>query len=245
MLSKLWTPASVPKDRETPDGSAHQSQSHAGRLNWLASHRQSTTSTTSTAQFFQEALKFVPTNAIVVEIDPQSLLQVALRQSLTPTVTLVSLMKKVEGVNVDAVKLLVPYGCDHTIYPVPYTTGFISDLVKWDHQQQWTVPSYKNFTLNTTVGDEFTGHQLDGRIINPPTGNLHLVWKTFAKMNGYPVIEKFPVGFESTEIHRFGRPRSKSNHDSKERKFFQPTIVERVNFDDDYHLVDNYEKENG
>ena len=43
---------------------------------------------------FQEALKHVPDNAVVIEIAPHSLLQAVLRRALASTCTIVGLMDK-------------------------------------------------------------------------------------------------------------------------------------------------------
>lgn len=50
---------------------------------------------------FQEALQFVPPNAIVIEIAPHCLLQAILKRSLAPTCTFVGLMKRNHPNNIE------------------------------------------------------------------------------------------------------------------------------------------------
>jgi len=185
---------------------------------------------------FQEAIKFIPTNAVVIEIAPHALLQAILKRSLPTQATLIPLMKKevpshmehfltqlgrvyMEGVNVDTVKLMLPFGAEHIMYPVPVGTGFVSHLAKWDHEQKWNTPKYEDFLVGKqTTGvanmtkytidlqsekDAFlAGHMIDGRVIYPATGYVYLVWKTLAKLHGFTDVEQLPVTFQNVEIHQ-------------------------------------------
>jgi hypothetical protein len=56
--------------------------------------------------------------------------------------------------------------------------------------------------LNVAEDSYLTGHQIDGRILYPTTGYLYLVWKSLAKLNGFPTVEQMPIQFENVEIHR-------------------------------------------
>lgn len=173
---------------------------------------------------FQEALKHVPEDAIVVEIAPHCLLQAVLRRSLPSTVTNVGLHKKDHqnnlefflinigkmynaGVQPDFSKLYPPVS-----FPVGRGTPMINSLIGWDHATPWTVADFSGkisgsgetvieIDLSKEEHSYIAGHTIDGRILFPATGYLTLVWKTFAKLKGTD-YEKLPVVFENVQFHR-------------------------------------------
>jgi acyl transferase domain-containing protein/NADPH:quinone reductase-like Zn-dependent oxidoreductase/thioesterase domain-containing protein/acyl carrier protein len=204
---------------------------------------------------FQEALKHIPANAITVEVAPHALLQAILKRSLPAQVTCVPLMLKsapsalehfwaqlgklyTEGINVNTVKLFVPVGTEHSIYPVPASTGFISALATWRHEQQWSVPKYQDFLLAKQTGNLNTnkytidlaqpedaylaGHVIDGRVIYPATGYMNLVWQTLAKMQQVS-MEQLPVTFQNVEIHQATVLRAKEQY--KQQQSHKVTLV--------------------
>ncbi|KAM8947762.1 fatty acid synthase isoform 2-T2 [Pelodytes ibericus] len=178
---------------------------------------------------FQEGLQSIPENAVVVEIAPHALLQAILRRSLKPTNTILPLMKKGHGNNLEF--FLTNIGkiylnginvqCNNIFpaveFPVPAGTPLISPLVQWDHSQTWDVPKPEDFSagsggstsamvynidMNPDSPDTFiNGHCIDGRVLYPATGYLVLVWKTLARSLGV-VMEQTPVIFEDVAIHR-------------------------------------------
>ena len=98
---------------------------------------------------FQEALKHVPKNAVIVEIAPHTLLQAILKRSLGSEVVYLGLCKRNNNAaNVDyllqTLGKLYEYGWNPKIenlypkvnYPVPIGTQSLSSLIKWDHNQQ-------------------------------------------------------------------------------------------------------------
>uniref|UniRef100_A0A673C4U0 Fatty acid synthase n=1 Tax=Sphaeramia orbicularis TaxID=375764 RepID=A0A673C4U0_9TELE len=178
---------------------------------------------------FQEGLRLVPDNAVVVELAPHALLQAILKRSLKPTCSILPLMKRghtnnlefflsnvgkiyMNGVNVDSKNLspVVPY-------PVPVGTPLISPLLHWDHTQTWDVPKVEDFSsgsggsnsaiiynidINPESSDYYLlGHCIDGRVLYPATGYLLLAWRTLARSLGL-VIESSAVTFEDVTIHR-------------------------------------------
>lgn len=69
-------------------------------------------------------------------------------------------------------------------FPVSRSTAMISPLIKWDHENDWYVTSYKTQDRITT-GERFislslkdeeqeyiSGHVIDGRNLFPATGYL-------------------------------------------------------------------------
>jgi malonyl CoA-acyl carrier protein transacylase len=186
-----------------------------------------------------EALTRFPVNSVVVEVGPHAMLQSVLRRTLGQQVPVIPLFKKevvyplehfltqlgrlyCEGVNLDAVKLVVPYGREHCLYPLPVhvPTGPFAEYVKCDLHPFPTSgiyePSiYERSTVLPTTGYEtikhivdinedmyLTGHQIEGRLMYPTTGYLHLIWKSLAQLKGYPTFEQMPVTFEDVEFVR-------------------------------------------
>uniref|UniRef100_A0A672LX21 Fatty acid synthase n=1 Tax=Sinocyclocheilus grahami TaxID=75366 RepID=A0A672LX21_SINGR len=179
---------------------------------------------------FQEGLRFVPDNAVVVEIAPHALLQTKpLIYILKPTCSILPLMKRghannlefflshvgkiyMNGNNVDSNKLYPAVE-----YPVPTGTPLISPHIQWDHSQVWDVPKVEDFPagsggstsaivynidMNPESPDYYMiGHCIDGRVLYPATGYLVLAWRTLMRSLG-AVIEHTPVTFEDVTIHR-------------------------------------------
>ncbi|KAL4239386.1 hypothetical protein ACF0H5_000203 [Mactra antiquata] len=178
---------------------------------------------------FQEALKYVPSGAVVIEIAPHSLLQAILKRSLSKDCCIMGLMKRgqedgvsyclsslgkcyQQGVKMNPLNLL-PAEVD---FPVPRGTPMLSPLVQWDHSQSWNVPSADMFLGGGATGsgcgfdidmshdseDHFLiGHKIDGRVLYPAAGYLLLAWRTLAKMEG-TTYDQLPVTFHDVNIHR-------------------------------------------
>ncbi|KAI4493375.1 hypothetical protein M0802_009435 [Mischocyttarus mexicanus] len=172
---------------------------------------------------FQEALAYVPENAIVIEIAPHCLLQAILRRSLAPTVTNIGLHKRDYANNIDFFlsnigKLYIAGGQPKIFklyplinYPVGRGTPMLNSLIKWDHSTAWSVANFANtvrsgesiveIDLSKETDAYISGHMIDGRILFPATGYLTIVWKTFAKLNNTD-YEKMPVVFENVQFQR-------------------------------------------
>lgn len=178
---------------------------------------------------FQEALQFVPDNAVVVEIAPHGLLQAILKRSLKPSCSILPLMRRnhpnnlefffshigkvyMNGISLDSNKLYPLLE-----YPVPAGTPPISPHILWDHSQVWDVPKVEDFSsgsgqsttsavYNIDLSPEspynyLEGHCIDGRILFPATGYLVLTWKTLIRTVG-SVMDSTPVKFENVTFHR-------------------------------------------
>ncbi|XP_049809979.1 fatty acid synthase isoform X1 [Schistocerca nitens] len=174
---------------------------------------------------FNEALKFVPENAIVVEVAPHCLLQAILKRSLASTCTNVGLMKRGHKDNKEFLfsnigklynaglqpKLAQFY--NKISYPVARGTPMIAPLIQWDHSSEWSVASFSGkggsrsgeciieIDLSKEQDSFLSGHAIDGRVLFPATGYLTLVWKTFAKLQGTS-FEDLSVVFEDVQFHR-------------------------------------------
>uniref|UniRef100_A0A8C9SU62 Fatty acid synthase n=1 Tax=Scleropages formosus TaxID=113540 RepID=A0A8C9SU62_SCLFO len=214
--SARWISTSIPQsDWESPLALYSSAEYHVNNL--------------VSPVLFQEGLRLVPDNAVVVEIAPHALLQAILKRSLKPTCSILPLMKRgypsnlefflshigkvyMNGINMDTNKLY-----PSVMYPVPPGTPLISPHVIWDHSQTWDVPSPDDFPsgsggstsatvynidMNPESPDYYmTGHCIDGRVLYPATGYLVLAWRTLLRSLG-AVMEQTPVTFEDVTIHR-------------------------------------------
>lgn len=174
---------------------------------------------------FHEALRFVPEDAVVIEIAPHHLLQAILKRVIGPKAEYIGLMKR--QVN-NAVYLLSSIGRLYTTglnpdverlypkidFPVSSGTPMISSLIRWDHSESWTVAKWDNksgqssqmfvevdLTSDNSEDLYLFGHCIDGRYLYPATGYLMLAWKALAEIKGKDV-SVLPVVFENVKIHR-------------------------------------------
>ncbi|XP_045164352.2 fatty acid synthase-like [Mercenaria mercenaria] len=178
---------------------------------------------------FQEALKHVPPNAVVIEIAPHCLLQAILKRSLSTSCCIVGLMKRAHennvefclsnlgkcyqhGVKLNSLKLIPSIS-----FPVPRGTPMVSPFLKWDHSQRWNVATADMFIgggansanacgFDIDISHEsedryLTGHKIDGRVLFPAAGYLLLAWKTLAKTERKQ-YDELTVLFEDFDIHR-------------------------------------------
>uniref|UniRef100_A0A4X2LHQ6 Fatty acid synthase n=1 Tax=Vombatus ursinus TaxID=29139 RepID=A0A4X2LHQ6_VOMUR len=214
--SSRWLSTSIPEDQWTSP--LAQTSSAEYNVNNLVS-----------PVLFQEALRHVPDNAVVLEIAPHALLQAVLKRGLKPTCTIIPLMKKdhkdnleffltnigklhLTGTSVNPNGLFPPVE-----YPAPVGTPLISPHIKWDHSQSWDVPSASDFPSGSGGSSSSTvynidpsaespdhylvDHCIDGRVIFPATGYLCLVWKTLARALDM-AMEEMPVVFEDVTLHQ-------------------------------------------
>jgi len=96
--------------------------------------------------YFREAIRRVPTNAIVIEIAPHSFMQPIFVKNMIDKVTYINLMRRDvpspvehfwyslgrlynEGINVDTIKLFSCQPREQSYYPVPARTRFLSPFV--------------------------------------------------------------------------------------------------------------------
>ncbi|XP_020494498.2 fatty acid synthase [Labrus bergylta] len=214
--SPRWLSTSIPQDEwDSPLALTSSADYHVNNL--------------VSPVLFQEALRLVPENAVVVEIAPHALLQAILKRSLKHTCSILPLMKRghannlefflsnigkiyMNGINVDTNNL-----CPAVRYPVPVGTPLISPLVQWDHAQTWDVPKAEHFVSGSGGSNSATvykidinpespdyymiGHCIDGRVLYPATGYLVLAWRTLIRNLGV-VMETNPITFEDVTIHR-------------------------------------------
>uniref|UniRef100_A0A670XYR8 Fatty acid synthase n=1 Tax=Pseudonaja textilis TaxID=8673 RepID=A0A670XYR8_PSETE len=182
---------------------------------------------------FQEGLKHVPDNAVVVEIAPHALLQAILKRSLKPTCTILPLMRREHKNNLEffltnvgkiyltGINVLANNLFPHVQYPVPTGTPLISPYIAWDHSQIWDVPKPEDFptgsggsgaatVYNIDVNPEspehyLLGHCIDGRVLYPATGYLVLAWRTLAHCSILNIFYFFLIFMESSSNGNSGK----------------------------------------
>ncbi|CAH1132765.1 unnamed protein product [Ceutorhynchus assimilis] len=171
---------------------------------------------------FDQVLKYIPKDAIVIEIAPHGLLTAILKREMGPDVTCLSLANKNSKDNLQFLlsnigKLFVNGGqpnlrtfYNEVSFPVGRGTTNIGSLVKWDHSVKWFTPFYepnkgfgKKVTVNTDmeIYSYLKGHNIDGRVLMPASGYLELVWKVTAEANS-KTVQTYPIVFESLKFLR-------------------------------------------
>ncbi|CAH1155577.1 unnamed protein product [Phaedon cochleariae] len=173
---------------------------------------------------FNEALKYVPVNAIVIEIDSNGLLQSILKRKLGTGATIINLVKRN---NIDKISsLLSAIGKIYIAgaqpefgklypsveFPVGRGTQMINSMIEWDHSIEWSVADFsaernrfKELVIEVDLSNELTkylsGNVVDGKIVFPVSGYLVIVWKSFAKLKNMD-FQKLPVVFTDVHFHR-------------------------------------------
>lgn len=144
---------------------------------------------------FEEGLKHIPKDSILIEIAPHGLLQAILKRSLKSGCTNVPLTQRgsksgvefllnalgklyLAGLNMDVSKLFPPVE-----YPVSRGTACLANLAHWEHSETWrtgleeklrSLFGIRDFqvTLNSEEFRDCVGHQLDDKIILPCSSYL-------------------------------------------------------------------------
>ncbi|GFW58514.1 fatty acid synthase [Trichonephila clavipes] len=169
---------------------------------------------------FNDAIQKIPPDAIVIEIGPHFLLQSILKRSVGTRASYFGLMKRNEEKNVDflmeSLGKLYNEGVDPKIerlyppvqFPVPRGIPSISDLIKWNHSQSFSVPKYTSKTSEFSMEFKFDkddayilDHKIDGRSLFPATGYIYLAWEALASKL-QKNSQEMPVVIENFKIHR-------------------------------------------
>ncbi|XP_062142807.1 fatty acid synthase [Drosophila sulfurigaster albostrigata] len=209
--SQRWLSTSVPEhDWQTP---ACRTASAAYFINNLIS-----------PVLFNEAIRHIPKNAIIVEVAPHGLFRAILR-SLGSRISYISLMQRGHANNMEF--LLSQIGQLYAVggqpqllhmslssainYPVSRGTPMLSSLIGWDHRQKWSYPKFKGGRQGTQQSIELdlskeentflAGHTIDGRILFPATGYITLVWMMLAQQQDRD-YQRTPVVFSDVVFHR-------------------------------------------
>nr|AGQ04168.1 CG3524 [Drosophila birchii] len=171
---------------------------------------------------FQQAIKKIPENALIVEIAPHGLFRAILR-SLSPQISYVSLMQRGHANNFEFLltqlgRLFAAGGQPQVLkispqvsYPVSRGTPMLGSSIGWDHSQKWSYPKFKGgrqagqlsveLDLSKEENSFLAGHTIDGRILFPATGYMTLAWMSLAQQQGLDYL-RTPVLFENIVFHR-------------------------------------------
>ncbi|CAH1725990.1 unnamed protein product [Aphis gossypii] len=162
---------------------------------------------------FEDVLKHIPSDAIVIEIAPHGLLQAILKEALPETVTNISLTKRMYG---DSIRfLLTAIGKMYTnginlkirdlypkiTFPVSRGTPSIQSLPFWDHNEQWTPVVTTNSQIHGFFGERTTSilvnnsihlteYQIHGVHIIPFAYILMNTWEMFVEINSKTFSEE-------------------------------------------------------
>ncbi|KAF5284901.1 hypothetical protein FQA39_LY16856 [Lamprigera yunnana] len=98
-------------------------------------------------------------------------------------------------------------------WPVSRGTPMISPLIKWNHSDDWFVPTFQ-VQENVETGESsitftpkdpdwifITGHVIDNRNLLPATGYLLMVWETLSTLQKTS-IDDFSLIFKNVRFHR-------------------------------------------
>ncbi|XP_053617681.1 fatty acid synthase-like [Plodia interpunctella] len=188
--SKRWISTSVPQNKwNTPTCMYSSAEYHTNNL--------------LNPVLFEDVLRFVPSDAVLVEVAPHGLLQAILRRSLSADCQHVTMTRRDDK---NAVNVLVAIGKLYMAgydvdpsglypkveFPVATETRPLSHLVELIHDVNWPVTLYKNpqrkhnavYRQVITVHDDdysfLTGHSIEGRVVYPFAAALTSVWDTLS-----------------------------------------------------------------
>ncbi|XP_036143549.1 fatty acid synthase-like [Monomorium pharaonis] len=172
---------------------------------------------------FEQTTQLIPSNAVIIEIAPNSVLQNVLKGSLDSKIADVVLNKHTEQniqVFLRGIGRLYNYGLQPQIanlyppveFPVSRGTPMISPSIRWNYSEDWFIPGckmdkneegerYIEILLKDVEHDYMTGHVIDGRILLPATGYLVLVWQTIGMMKGLG-FSTIPITFRDVKFIR-------------------------------------------
>ncbi|XP_070170837.1 fatty acid synthase-like [Polyergus mexicanus] len=174
---------------------------------------------------FSETLRFIPNDAVTIEIAPHDILQYILNNSLDTTVTNVALYKFSHKPNIEiflhgigklynaGLQLQIANLYPEVKFPVSRGTPMISHLIRWDHSKDWYTYRYIGqrtidkgeviVTINVLKEDfiYMTGHVIDGKNLLPATGYLLLIWKMIGWLKEQDYLD-IPIIFEDVNFLR-------------------------------------------
>ncbi|KAF7279309.1 hypothetical protein GWI33_007442, partial [Rhynchophorus ferrugineus] len=169
---------------------------------------------------FDQVLKRIPKNAIVIEVSPHGLLTPLIKRELGSSVTCLTLGNRNVKNNLkhfleNIGKFYLSGGqpnltrlYNSVSFPVGRGTANIGSLIKWDHSVKWYTPFFnhktefgKKITVNTST-EKFQyllDYELNGQVLMPFAGYLEMVWKVLADLK-LKAINDMPILFESVSL---------------------------------------------
>ncbi|CAH0402645.1 unnamed protein product [Chilo suppressalis] len=211
LRSSKWLSSSVPMEQwDEPHAKYSSAEYHTNNL--------------LNKVLFEEVLRHVPSNAVLVEIAPHGHMQAIMKQALSINCKHVSLTRRgerdgelfllkslgnlyMEGYDLD-ISVLYP----RIEFPVSTETRSISHLVEWAHAEKWKVCEFlstkrslcSEMKLLVTVEDDeykyLNGHCIDGLTVFPYAAALVAVWDTIAMTTGHKIRE-VSIRFTDVKFH--------------------------------------------
>uniref|UniRef100_A0AAR5P2C7 Malonyl-CoA:ACP transacylase (MAT) domain-containing protein n=1 Tax=Dendroctonus ponderosae TaxID=77166 RepID=A0AAR5P2C7_DENPD len=171
--------------------------------------------------YFEEGLKHIPKDAILIEIAPHGLLQAILKRSVKSGCTNIPLTQRGSKSAVEflltALGKMYLAGMDLSIaniyprvqYPVGRGTHSLASLVHWNHTEMWRTGLEDKLhslfsiidlqvTLNSEEFRECVGHQLDDDIILPCSFYLNIAYQMVANIS----TERKEIVFENLHFKK-------------------------------------------
>ncbi|KAF7275853.1 hypothetical protein GWI33_011205, partial [Rhynchophorus ferrugineus] len=170
---------------------------------------------------FDQVLKYIPKDAIVIEIAPHGLLTPLIKRDLGSKVTCLTLgdrstknnlkhfLENIGKFYLNGGQPNLPKLYNKVSFPVGRGTANIGSLIKWDHSVKWQTPFFKHKSeygkkITINISDNkfqyLMDYKLNGEKIMPLAGYLVMVWKVFADLK-LQAINQVPVIFESVILH--------------------------------------------
>ncbi|XP_029673588.1 fatty acid synthase-like [Formica exsecta] len=174
---------------------------------------------------FSETLRFIPNDAVTIEIAPHDILQYILNDSLETTVTNVALYKFSHEPNIElflhgigklynaGLQLQIANLYPEVKFPVSRGTPMISHLIRWDHSKDWytyryigqrTIDKEEVIVTINVLEEEYiymTGHVINGKNLLPATGYFLLIWKMIGWLKKQHYLD-IPIIFEDVNFLR-------------------------------------------
>ena len=176
--------------------------------------------------YFYNKLKYMPMDAIVVEIGPHGLFSKIISETLESSTYLSLIKKDSNETNLEmflgGISRMYELGLNPSIdklypkveYPVVRGTQSISSLLKWDHSEKYFVRKFPDFHFKATASEltqvinllrdlksPLHHHIIDGNVLFPATGYLMCAWRQLAAHKG-KLWNQIPVVFEDVQFRR-------------------------------------------
>ncbi|XP_026822789.1 fatty acid synthase-like, partial [Rhopalosiphum maidis] len=210
--SSRWVSSSLPETKWELDLSKYSSPEY--HTNNLLS-----------SVLFEDVLKHIPSDAIVIEIAPHGLLQAILKEALPETVTNVPLTKRMYGDSIrfllSAIGKLYANGVNLRIqniypkisFPVSRGTPSIQSLPFWDHNEQWTPVVTTNSQIHGFFGERTTTILVNDSIhlTEYQVHNLHIIPFAYIMINTWEMFVEINSKTFSEESVQFDNLRFKNN----------------------------------
>ncbi|PZC83614.1 hypothetical protein B5X24_HaOG207597 [Helicoverpa armigera] len=243
--SKRWVSTSVPEDRWEESLAKYSSaEYHTNNL--------------LNPVLFEETMKHIPSNAVLVEVAPHGLLQAILKRSLPSDCKNIALTRRAHPDNtyllLEAVGKLYMEGYNpkvHILYPkvempVSTETPFLSNLIEWAHGEKWLLPVYRSaarrygaactyvMSLHDKEHEYLKGHIIRENTVFPFMASLVAVWDTLAMTLNVP---KKQLSVEFRDVHLYAQPVMHSQSQLKLRVALQKGTGSFEVFDQDIKVA--------